>query len=88
MFLQRRINITVAHDVAGAAGGNLVDVHVETSLLVPRQETMIVVDLTALRLVMMTHVTAAAPWLPATITNHLQIVPSQDTYKHFSILSV
>ena len=30
LLLERRVDVAVAHDVTGAAGGDLVDVHVET----------------------------------------------------------
>ena len=30
LLLERRVDVAVAHDVTGATGGHLVDVHVET----------------------------------------------------------
>ena len=35
LLLERGVDIAVSHDVAGAAGRHLVDVHVEAPLLVP-----------------------------------------------------
>ena len=64
ILLERRIDVAVAHDVAGAAGGHLVDVHVEAPLLVPGQQPVVVVHLAALRLVVVRHVAAAASRLP------------------------
>ena len=62
-LLERRVHVAVAHDVAGAAGGHLVDVHVEAALLVPGQQSVVVVHLGALGLVVVTHITAAPSWL-------------------------
>ena len=64
ILLERRIHVAVTHDVTGAAGGDLVDVHVEATLLVPGEEPVVVVHLAALGLVMVTHVAAAASGLP------------------------
>ena len=64
LLLQGRIDVAVAHDVTGAAGGHLVDVHVEATLLVPGEEPVVVVHLAALGLVVVTHVAAAASGLP------------------------
>lgn len=64
ILLERRIHVAVAHDVTGAAGGHLVDVHVEATLLVPGEESVVVVHLAALGLVVVTHVAAAASGLP------------------------
>ena len=64
ILLERRIHVAVAHDVTGAAGGHLVDVHVEAALLVPGQQAVVVVHLGALRLVVVTHIAAAPSRLP------------------------
>ena len=64
VLLERRIDVAVSHDVAGAAGGHLVDVHVEAPLLVPGQQPVVVVHLATLRLVVVRHVAAAASGLP------------------------
>ena len=69
-LLQGRIDVAVAHDVTGAAGGDLVDVHVETSLFVPGEKSVVVVDLAALGLVVMTHVAAAPAWLTGKYFKH------------------
>ena len=63
LLLERRVHVAVAHDVTGAAGGHLVDVHVEAALLVPGQQTVVVIHLGALGLVMVTHITTAPSWL-------------------------
>ena len=63
LLLERRVDVAVAHNVAGAACGHLVDVHVEAALLVPGQQAVVVVHLGALGLVMVTHITAASSWL-------------------------
>ena len=55
---QRWVDVGVTHDVARAAGWDFVDVHVEPSALVPREQSVVVVDLRALRLVVMAHVAA------------------------------
>ena len=49
--------------MTGAAGGHLVDVHVETSLLVPGQQSVIVIHLTALRFVVVAHIATATSGL-------------------------
>ena len=64
LFLERRVDVAVAHDVAGAACGHLVDVHVEAALLVPGQQAVVIVHLGALRLVVVTHIAAAPSRLP------------------------
>ena len=63
LLLQGGIDVAVAHDVAGTAGRHLVDVHVQTSLFIPGEKSVVVVDLAALRLVVVAHVAAAPAWL-------------------------
>ena len=62
-LLQGGIDVAVAHDVAGTAGRHLVDVHVQTSLFVPGEKSVVVVHLAALGLVVVAHVAAAPAWL-------------------------
>lgn len=68
LLIQRREDVGVAHDVARAAGGDLVDVHVEAPGLVPGQEAMEVVDLRALGFEVVADVAALASGLPAKST--------------------
>ena len=69
-LLQGRIDIAVAHDVTGAAGGHFVDIHVETSLFIPGEKSVVVVHLAALGLVVVAHVAAAPAWLPRKYFKH------------------
>ncbi len=64
-LVQRGIHVRVAHDVAGAARGHLVYVHVEPPLLAPGEQAVIVVNLGALGLVVVAHIAAATPRFPA-----------------------
>ena len=95
-LLQGRIDVAVAHDVTGTAGGHLVDVHVEPALFVPGEKSVVVVDLTALGLVVVAHVAAA----PARLTGkyfkhsakifrkHLRCFGHLQTFLHPESLSV
>ena len=66
LLLERGVDVAVAHDVAGAAGRHLVDVHVKAALLVPGQQAVVVIHLGALGLVVVTHIAAAPSRLPET----------------------
>ena len=63
-LLQGRIDVAVAHDVTGTTRRHLVDIHVETTLFIPGEKPVVVVDLTALGLVVVAHVATA----PARLT--------------------
>ena len=95
-LLQGRIDVAVAHDVTGTAGGHLVDVHVEPALFVPGEKSVVVVDLAALGLVVVAHVAAAPTWLTGKyfkhsakiFRKHLRCFGHLQTFLHPESLSV
>ena len=59
-LLERWVHIAVAHDVTRATCGHFINIHVQASVLIPREQPVIIVNLTALGFIVVRHIAAGS----------------------------